>query len=120
MHCLGLLHCDIRPKNFLIDEYGILKLSDFKFARKIPKAPLGDVVLEQRGTPQYLAPELFSPDGLHSFSSDFWALGCSLYELRRGGSPFGNEDTPLEGVLCLLPLFFFSEYFMKRFMSISL
>jgi serine/threonine protein kinase len=23
MHSLGILHCDLRPKNFLIDEYGI-------------------------------------------------------------------------------------------------
>lgn len=37
MHGLGLLHCDLRPSNFLVDEYGILKLCDFKFARRVPK-----------------------------------------------------------------------------------
>jgi serine/threonine protein kinase len=37
LHSNGLIHCDIRPKNILIDEFGILKLSDFKFAKKIPK-----------------------------------------------------------------------------------
>ena len=26
-----MIHGDIRPCNFLVDEYGILKLSDFKY-----------------------------------------------------------------------------------------
>lgn len=90
MHTQGMLHCDLRPRNFLVDEYGILKIADFKMARKLPKQPLGDTPLDQRGTPPYMAPELFNSDGVHSFTSDFWALGCVLYELRRGFAPFGN------------------------------
>jgi serine/threonine protein kinase len=100
MHGLGLLHCDLRPSNFLVDEYGILKLCDFKFARRVPKTPLGPLdgsdcknPLTQRGTCEYMAPELWRQDGLHSYSSDFWALGCVLYELRRGQEPFGVGDT---------------------------
>ena len=92
MHSLGLLHCDLRPRNFLIDEYGVLKLSDFKMARKIPKTSLGNTPLEQRGCFPYMAPELFSTDGVHSFASDFWSLGCVLYELRRGVPPFGTIE----------------------------
>jgi len=105
MHGLGLLHCDLRPRNFLVDEYGILKICDFKLARRVPKAPLGPlegpgaVVLEQRGTPPYMSPELWRDDGLHSFTSDFWALGCVLYELRRGQAPFGDEETIIRGLL---------------------
>lgn len=91
MHSLGILHCDLRPKNFLIDEYGILKISDFKLARKLPKVPLGDALLDTRGTPTYMSPELFTYDGVHSYSSEFWALGCVLYELRKGVAPFGNH-----------------------------
>lgn len=30
-------------------------------------------------TPCYMAPELFSENGVHSFASDFWSLGCVLY-----------------------------------------
>ena len=92
MHSLGILHCDLRPKNFLVDEYGILKLSDFKMARKVAKVPLGNTPLNERGIIAYMPPELFLPDGVHSYASDFWALGCLLYELRRGHSPFGNPD----------------------------
>lgn len=95
MHSLGLLHCDIRPRNVLINEFGILKISDFKLARKVPTAPLGDVPISERGgNPSYMSPELFSSDGVHSYSSDLWSFGCILYELRKGFQPFvGNSDT---------------------------
>jgi serine/threonine protein kinase len=94
MHSLGVVHGDLRPKNFLVDEYGILKIADFKFSRKNPKVPLGDTHMDQRGVAAYMAPELFTPEGVHSYYSDFWGLGCALYELRRGIPPFGVEDFP--------------------------
>lgn len=95
LHNEGLIHCDIRPANFLVDEYGILKLADFKFARKIPSEPIGDTEVSTRGTPPYMAPELFTPTGVYSFQSDFWAVGCVLYQMRRGSLPFGETHTPL-------------------------
>lgn len=66
---------------------------DFKFTRKIPSElkPLQDIPLQQRGTPSYMAPELFDSDGIHSIQSDFWAIGCILYQLRRGSLPFGDK-----------------------------
>ena len=91
VHSLGILHCDIRPKSFLIDEYGILKVSDFKFSRRLPKSCLKDTPLELRGVAAYMAPELFTAEGIHSYATDFWALGCVLYELRRGIPPFGQD-----------------------------
>jgi serine/threonine-protein kinase ULK4 len=41
-----------------------------------------------RGTPCYMAPELFREGGVHSYASDFWALGCVLYECYTGRPPF--------------------------------
>ncbi len=90
VHSVGFIHNDLRPKNFLIDEYGILKLSDFKYATKIPKDSFGSKALEERGIPSYMAPECFTKEGVSSFQSDFWGLGCVLYELRRGVLPFGD------------------------------
>ena len=43
-----------------------------------------------------MAPELFEDGGVHSYASDFWALGCVLYECYAGRPPFmGGEFTQL-------------------------
>ena len=42
-------------------------------------------------TPCYTAPELFGEDGVYSFKTEFWAIGCILYELATGQVPFFDE-----------------------------
>jgi serine/threonine protein kinase len=46
----------------------------------------------KRGTPSYMAPELFSENSTHSSASDLWALGCVLYESAMGRPPFLNSS----------------------------
>lgn len=63
-------------------------VKEFVFCKQVQQA--------KRGTPCYMAPELFMDGGVNSYASDFWALGCVLYECFAGKPPFiGNEFTKL-------------------------
>ena len=50
----------------------------------------GHLSLAKRGSPAYMAPELFTSIGVHSYASDLWALGCVLYEFVAGYPPFAR------------------------------
>ncbi|CAM9368520.1 unnamed protein product, partial [Scytosiphon promiscuus] len=101
-HACGYLHGDLRPSNVLIDEYGILKLSGFGLARGHQqerdgigkKTPTMEVTVAEGRDPAYMAPELFDiGEAAMSFASDFWSLGCVMYELLVGEPPFRSSET---------------------------
>jgi len=62
MHSQGIYHRDIKPDNMIqVDDKGIFKLCDLgiaSFSNRAAKTKTGMIV----GTPQYIAPERFSPD----------------------------------------------------------
>lgn len=45
-----------------------------------------------RGTPAYMAPELFQEGATQSTASDLWAVGCIFYECFTGRPPFVNPS----------------------------
>jgi serine/threonine-protein kinase ULK4 len=93
LHKNGILHCNLKPSNILVDEYGNIKLCDFKKALKTNLISQTDIRRNKSAmTPCYTAPELFSEDGMYNFKTDLWALGCIMYEMAVGNVPFYDES----------------------------
>jgi len=95
LHANSIIYCDLKPSNVLLNEYSTLKLCDFGLSRKLQDLTATKTDDDQAednkaksGTPYYMAPELFADDGVHSFQSDIWALGCVLFEMATGKPPF--------------------------------
>mmetsp|Transcript_8196 Transcript_8196/g.16118 ORF Transcript_8196/g.16118 Transcript_8196/m.16118 type:complete len:1213 (+) Transcript_8196:4271-7909(+) len=87
LHSQGVIFADLKPSNLLFDENGQIKYADFGLARRI--IDITEAKDEsKRGTPYYMAPELFQDDGVYSYYTDFWSLGCVLYEMATGQPPF--------------------------------
>jgi serine/threonine protein kinase len=87
-HERGIVHCDLKPGNILLDTMGRVKILDFGIAERIDEER--DRILV-RGTPQYMAPELLDAEA-PTVASDLYAIGVILYEMIAGQRPFPAES----------------------------
>ena len=100
-HERGVLHCDLKPQNILVEvddtprgangpavkliDFGLAKLwrDDFKITHP------GDIL----GSPAYMAPEQASGGGNEpTHAIDIYGIGSVLYELLTGRPPFIASD----------------------------
>ncbi|XP_064896928.1 G protein-coupled receptor kinase 5 isoform X3 [Columba livia] len=84
LHQEGIAYRDLKPENILLDDDGHIRISDLGLAIKIPE---GETIRGRVGTVGYMAPEVISNER-YSFSPDWWGLGCLVYEMIEGQSPF--------------------------------
>ncbi|CAG8503063.1 10124_t:CDS:10, partial [Dentiscutata erythropus] len=94
MHSQGVIHRDLKPENILLDENMHIKVTDFGTAKMLESTEDGedDRANSFVGTAEYVSPELLKEKSACK-SSDFWALGCIIYQLIAGRPPFkGNNE----------------------------
>jgi len=80
-HGKRVIHCDLKPDNFLLFEDNRLRLADFGISRLAK----GTVRASGSGTVGYIAPE--QAMGRTSFRSDVFSLGLMFYEMLAGTLP---------------------------------
>jgi len=87
-HEAGVIHCDVKPANVIVDPQGTAKLTDFGIAR----AARGPREHELIGTARYIAPERIEGRA-PTERSDVYSLGLVAYELLAGRPPNAEMET---------------------------
>lgn len=90
-HEKKIIHCDIKPENFILFADNRIKLADFGFA----KFNVRTLKASGSGTIDYIAPE--QAMGRPMFQSDVFSLGLVIYRLLSGSLPEWPFEWPLKG-----------------------
>ena len=93
----GIVHCDIKPENIMINTDGVVKLTDLGISHRYEfkdgqQQVVPDHVL---GTPAYISPEQVYGDVEPDCRADIYSLGATLYHLATGRLLFpglGSDD----------------------------
>jgi serine/threonine protein kinase len=88
---LYIVHRDLKPSNVLVDRRGVLKISDWglvKSTLNIESTTRGIV----KGTPGYIAPEVWGGTRDFKPAADLFAVGAMLYEFIVGERLFQGRN----------------------------
>jgi serine/threonine protein kinase/WD40 repeat protein len=96
-HSQGILHCDLKPENVAVGQFGEVTVLDWGLAHRFDVSRLPSDTSEEyiSGTPNYLSPEQAKGvrEGLTP-ATDIYSLGAVLFELLFNRPPRRVEDQP--------------------------
>ncbi|GKU10517.1 unnamed protein product [Fusarium langsethiae] len=88
LHQCGVVHCDVGPHNFLLDQDLQLKITDFA------GSSLDGSLTEIRPGSRYKAPSTSKNEtGSPTIHDDIFALGSTIYYIMEGKAPFEEFDS---------------------------
>lgn len=117
LHKVGLIHRDVKPENLLLTADGHVKLADFGSVKPMENTSISIIPTTSNekactfvGTAAYVPPEVLK-HAPPTIGNDLWALGCTLYQMLSGISPFKDGSEWLTFQRIMDRDFKFPEYF---------
>lgn len=88
-----IVHGDIKPSNLLLSSTGFVKICDFGIAKRLAEGE--KLVVEMtKGSPPFMAPELWVEGFEYDYAVDLFAFGCVAYaSMENGRGPIGDMFT---------------------------
>jgi serine/threonine protein kinase/CRP-like cAMP-binding protein len=87
-HTHNVLLRGLSPENLFIDASGLIKLGNFEFAKQLA---VGEFTMTVCGCLEFMSPEQAFGHG-QALTADLWSLGCLMYELLVGVTPFADSS----------------------------
>ena len=89
----GIVHCDIKPENVMINADGVVKVTDLGISHQFRfREGLQEAAEHVLGTPAYISPEQVYGDVEPDCRADIYSLGATLYHLATGRVLFPGLD----------------------------
>ncbi|KAK1217188.1 hypothetical protein PQX77_020164 [Marasmius sp. AFHP31] len=109
-HHPPIIHSDLKGANILVSDDGQCCVTDFGLATietESLKARIHSSASQAvaRGSLPWLAPELMNPDHIdvsNRRSRDIYALGCTIYEILAGKTPFCEKRMDVQIIMAVL------------------